>query len=428
MLEKYEKSCLHQQILSRKALKNDHSAIINLHNLNKTKETFNASKNKFDRGVLFEYSHETSPGGFNSNDNTTLIGGGYNYNKRFEPFRLGHKVKSKEYNDSFEVTPETETQISFAEDNNTARLNFNTDLNEHTHIRANILTPGVNLVDKSVKAKEEYYLLNSTKKKFSWTLVQFLDVDAASYENYLKNQPNFGLDFCREELKIIREYYYMDRLLYTEKTKIFLLLRILHQKILGYISEKLRVKMNAYQYPLLSMKDPAAAIARSALGLNPRNSAVQTASLLFDLVPQTLLSFYPDISRNYEDNVLKTMIVSMIEELYYYEAFPFLEKVRANTAESMMMRNNAARTLANLKNLYNTLALQTRETEDTQEERTVVKQRTRTLSPRSSPHVSLAGHDKIFSVKKRVPSIGQAPPGIQLSPKISFGPIKLFGR
>ena len=80
---------------------------------------------------------------------------------------------SKEHDDSFEVTPETETHNSFGdgEDNETARLDFCSELNENVNIKANTFNRGLAFTEKNSAIKQIHHTRSPSKNKFSVSFV-----------------------------------------------------------------------------------------------------------------------------------------------------------------------------------------------------------------------------------------------------------------
>lgn len=421
-LEKYEKHYLYHRILNKQTALTENLADLNLQNLNKAKEIFNASKNKFENVMLYEEGNEDSPL-VTCEDNTNVL-----MNSARVLKRPNFKVKSKDPNESFEVTPETEAHNnSFTEEHESdiTRLNFNTDLNENISIKPNAFAQGIN-IEKSFKTKEANFVRNPSKNKFSANFVQFINMDVTNYEKHLLNESRFDYDFCKKELKVIRDYFYLERIIYTEKMKIFVLLRILHQQIIKHILKELKIKLALHEFQVLAMKDLSSATVKNSLRLSAKKSEVHTASILLDLIPQTLIAFYSGAGSNYEGVILKSTIISMIEELFYYNGFGFLESILKDASESIMTKQNAKRSLINLRNIYDSIVSKVKIEQP--RERISNKQRTRSLSPVPHPQPDNDVIDSSIHERGKIPEGKQISSGMKLNTKITFTPITISNK
>lgn len=422
MIEKYEKSYLHRRILFPQNVDLDRSINVNLQNLRQSGEIYRASKNRFDTDMFDE---DASPLPVYTTEKTYAFDNNLKTKPGYESYLPNYRLESKEYTDSFEVAPETDTHYSLPDDTwnevETSRHNFTSELNENVTVKANTFTKELNFSRNINKLKEGEYAQGPSKNKLR-KFVMFLDLDACSYENYLTNEPNFGVDFCKRELEMIKECFLAERVVFIERAKIFILLRVLHQRILKYISTELNITLNVAQYSLLSLQDPLLLAAKKGTDFYAKQKELQMAIILTDLIPQTLISFYGLIpSVGYEKVMLKSIIISMIEELMYFKAFRLFESVMKDVSENSTTKLNARRALCNLRTLRETITLEPT-VHKIQENQNIVR-RARASTPATRPESIVTEHSHIHRQRSNERPISSC---IRPSTKITLTPFKLL--
>ena len=355
-LEKYEKSWIHRKVLFKKQVADDCVEDANLKNLNSTREIGNASKNKFENSWLYTQDRYDQKVGL---DDPCFLS--YANRKLQIPisFKATHKVLSKNHDDSFEIQPETETNLSFDnEESDAGRLDFYNELNEDINIESRTFTRNLTMSSRHSSAKQIRHTRIPSKNKFAGNFIQFLDIDVENYQQHINNQADFGLEFCKHETKLAKDCFNHERLLFSEKLKIFVLLRVLFFKILEYIKTNLNITLTQETFGLLPMKDPFASnFKTSRLGFC-RRQEIHLASMLYELIPQCLIDIYATVAQiDYESCFIKSNIISMFEELVYYPAVDFLEAVSTKSNDMQFVKMEAQRVGTNLKSMYETCVM-----------------------------------------------------------------------
>ena len=353
-VDKFEKSWIHRHILFRNEKYPDQLEDSNLKNLNSSKEIRNASKNKFDGSLSY---HRDDHSGLmdRSADELSYLTYLNQKPKTFIPLMLTQKVMSKKHDDSFEIQPETETNDSFGEtiEINVNKADFLSELNENVLVEAKVFSRESPVLNRNDTVKRVNHTRSPSKKRFTSGVAQFLGTDAAEYQKYLEKDAKFSAEFCKNEIKSLKESFQLDRLLFTDRLKIFTMLRLLFNKILDHIQKVLKLNLTKETFPLLSMKDTNAVNYKNTLLANSKRSEIYIASVLYDLVPQCLIDFYATLANNnYETSLFKNMIIRMFVEFRYYPAIDFLEAIDQKSHEIQFVKQEAQQAAQSLKNMY----------------------------------------------------------------------------
>lgn len=353
LVEKYEQSYIYNKIFNKEVSSKDDLACYNLQNLNKTQMVSNASKNKFEVTTA-------------DDDYQQVITCQVDFKGIF-PYRKCLSAKKPDLNgslpqfaaksrddDSFEISPEEEKEElnrSEHDDTESARPDFCTELNENVSVKTT--SQPINFSDKNAVIKQISHPKSPSKNIFSIGFKFLLNIDISNYEKYLQEEPNFGLEFLEREAKIIRDFFTNENLVLTERMKVFVLLRILHQNILLYITKTLRMSIPYQCYPLLGMTDSTATLFKEDLSLQFTKEDVEIASNLYQIVPQLLRSLYKSLKNGTHDrSFMKSAIITLFEELLIYQSLEFLESIANDASEMLMLKASATKAIIHLRSVY----------------------------------------------------------------------------
>ena len=144
---------------------------------------------------------------------------------------------------------------------------------------------------------------------------------------------------------------------------------------------------------------------------------------MIDIVPKTLISLYGLITRgNYEEIMLKSMVILMLEELCYFKAFEFLESIIKDFSVATMIKLNARRSLVNLRQLYNALISEPKS--ENIEENPTSKQRARAATPSPIVRAGSVKVEKISHTRRQASSERPISSDIRPSTRIMLIPVK----
>jgi len=352
LLEKYEKEWIKRNILQRIEAHPEDLAYTNLMRFNDQKEISVASKNKFD-GVspLLTSKIETSFLSFLQQKNrvrmlSPLLG-------------TGPISKRQDIDDSFGLSSEnsdieTREDIADVASEGGELIDFNSELNECVNIEVNNYSKEVPLA----KNKKEITVRrsNSThtskyfdREKSKSNVSNMLELDNETYEMRLESISKFDLNFCRTELRFFKDNLTSNKLLFTEKLRVFLALRTLNKFIMDYIyrSFNLQVPLHLIQYFIMGKNDGKN---RLNGGIELERSKLQVINTFYELVPQCLIGSFMAIgNHNYECSTLKINIIRTLTELKYYPAIDFLFNTSKNPLENNSVKFVAKACHHNLK-------------------------------------------------------------------------------
>ena len=353
-IEKCERSWIHTKVLLvRNRNDTDFVDDSNLKSLHDTRAIRNASKNKFD-----------SPLHRNAQDSPNLSY--ISHKSKDQKSIIVRKLTYKNFNDSFEINPETEAN-DFDGDVTTEIIgnkfeflqepNENISFEEETCNHESAPRNRINVIEP----------VNSTRTpphaRFTAGTVQLLEKDIADYESYLNNDGKFSIEFAKNEVITISELFQMDRLLFTEKMKLFTMLKMLMNKILDHLQTVLKVGVNKESLAIFCMKSQAAINFKNSQHIR-KKSDMRVTTVFYELVPQCLIDLFSKFSANsYENTLFKNTIIYMFVEFHYYPAIEFLETIQKKSSESYLVKQEAkqaAQTLANLYELYLTYRIASR--------------------------------------------------------------------
>jgi len=367
VMEKYEKKWIKEHILSKKCNPSESLADHNLQNLNKTKEIKNASKNKFGEAGIIPNDYETC-GYF-----------GYFFKSKarmFAPLLGSGPVSKRNDEDSFEISPETEPDMEYFgdlpiteremeekdDDNDTTRLDFCTEINEDVCIEAEQYARGVTIADKksSFVSNKNIPTHRITKNKGYVNLQQVFELDVENYRTALRTETNFGSEFCKAEIKFLKENILSDRIILSDKMKVLAAMRILHEAILAHIYEKYTIPVPVESFPLFALREHLSKAKPNNGPMSARvpstTSTLAEAFALYEQVPQGVMGFFLSLSgTSYENFILKKQIINMLVEFKYFPAVDFLEGIINNNVEDYIVKQEANHAFNTLKGLLSPL-------------------------------------------------------------------------
>jgi len=351
LLEKYEKIAIKNKLFKKKDQESD-AMDGNLVTLSRPREIKGASKNKFGENAFAVNDNEP--------ENYGVFGfffksKAYMFNSQYH----GAALHKQLLNESQEVSPELETEIDedlFEEDDqDTARLDFCTEINEDVSVGVK------NMAKTSSTAKSNGEKMNAMpgkihhrqmKSKSDIHFQQNLTIDINSYEKQLKTQAHFDLNFCKSELKFLKENITSDRLVFTDKLKILLHYRILHKIIIDHVYKHFIIPVPHESFPYYVLKENLGKGNNHTGQLKNGISQNTQAIYYYELVPQHLLQLYPTISNsNFEGIQLKIQIIRLFTEFLYFPAIDLLDTITSSSEEEFIVKVEAKRQMHCLKSL-----------------------------------------------------------------------------
>ena len=352
LVEKYERDWLRDNVTkSKKKIIVEEASYMNLNGFQGAREIKNASKNIF--RDLMGISPKNNNHGMNINYND--VGFGNVFKTRmglFTPIVSSHKTL-KTGGDSYDVIPESESIDDLdieTFDNDLQYIDYCSELNEDGQPLTNAFQQQDESIDKRQKLPDSARQQPKQffKGKFELNMIQTLGINLENYKERLSNESNFGIDFIKEEISVLSAHILSERLLYSDKLKALIALRILQGTILDYIYRNYSVPFPRESFPL-HIKDYLDSTTRDSKTQVIKNRMNQINSY-YELIPQCLIGIFLDLEkRSPEAFHIKLKICRMIEELKYIEGIGFLQGVIESSDEAPLLVQEAMKCQLGLK-------------------------------------------------------------------------------
>jgi len=353
LLQKYEKSWIHKNVLFKKDNQQESLTPSNLKNLDSTKEIKNASKNKFGETSFYgRDARDTSYHGTKLNFCAPLMGSGMIFKGRdFE-------------DDSFEICPETETNsVSSAEDAESARDLYN-EICENVKVAADNYTTDIPFDQKAKKTEEYSQILvrhPSLKTKNSTNAFQTLELDFEARYKKLKFEHNFNLEVCNTEIGISKDQVISEKTCFCDKVKIVFGLKALYFQIVDHVFGTFYGLGNKEAFPWYILQESVKR-AKEHDHFIMHKSAILEIIAYYEIVPQGLISIFLKLNKSsYESQLLKIFICGILSDMKYFPAIDFFENILKTSSESLMTLREAKKTQNYLKRILKVKSVEMKE-------------------------------------------------------------------
>ncbi len=166
--------------------------------------------------------------------------------------------------------------------------------------------------------------------------------DLSGYEEALKKEEFFGIDYCKDELKTLKESLTSENLGLSEKLKVFTALKILHKAIIEWIYKKYAVRVPRQDFCYFIFKEN---IQKANFGLSERSQThLKEMVNICELIPQFLVSVFATLGAEKFDNFfLKGKICEMLGDLQNFSSIEFLNNIMMNPTENPSIKKQAQR-------------------------------------------------------------------------------------
>lgn len=333
LLEKYEKEWISRNILHKAEIHPESLASLNLMRFNDGKGVPNASKNKFEGATLSLN---------NQQDNNLLAIMVKNRVRMIAPLLgCGPMSKRQDYDDSFELSPESEASFEDEKETNEESedlIDFNSELNEGVTIEVNPYSKEVPLAQnkkeiavKTNQASQKYF-----REKENMGYQQIIDIDNDTYEARLRKNTNFDINFIQTELRFFKDSLMLPKVSFIEKMKVITGIKILHKVIIEYIYKDFHVKTSQDLIPYVIVGR------NKAQGKGRISDNTITIINFYELVPQCLMSCFVSLSiQDFENVLIKRHILCMLTDMKYYPALDFFQNTISNPLEVLSVKIEA---------------------------------------------------------------------------------------
>lgn len=351
-LEKYEKKWVRKNVLHKRIVHPESLAFQNLTRFNNKKEISNASKNKFEGACLALYTNNPQDTSFNFNNTTTTT---KNRVRMLSPLLgTGLILRRQDDDDESELTPESPTSFGegpHAEEEADVEpsegcdlIDFNSELNEGVNIgvdmyvkEAPLSSKKENKVIQANEASQKYF----KKEKTLPFSQQTFDLENETYEARLKQVGNFDLNFCKTELRFLKDHLVLTKVSFTEKMKIFVAFRTLHKVILEHIQSAFKVKVSVDLIPYMALGNSRVVMKGGQKNIFEQSQNTNI-SVFYELVPQSLISSFMSLeTQNFETAMNKLQIIRMLIDMKYYPALDFFQSIARNNGEAFWVKQEA---------------------------------------------------------------------------------------
>jgi len=270
--------------------------------------------------------------------------------KNAAPFMNSEKTPNKK---RYEKSPEPEEDISSDEEsaNPSSLFDISIGLDEDVSVVVDQYTrdSGFNL--RNVLQKKER---QSFHKRFptetgdrllqeQWHYNEEPELpDLSGYEEALKREEFFGIDYCKEELKTLKESLISEHLGLSEKLKVFTALKILHKAIIEWIYKKYAVRVPRQDFCYFIFKEN---VQKANVGLSERSqNHLKEMVNICELIPQCLVGAFVSLkNEKFENFLLKGKICEMLGDLQNFSAIEFLNSVMMSPSENPSVKKQAQR-------------------------------------------------------------------------------------